>query len=76
MSGIKSARNYAKGDGQQLSPADLLENPVVEDLNDWLAWFVIYSSSNSGEEFGRAEWAVHAKRDSGMCLSRVLDNMT
>ena len=56
--------NYARGDGQRFRPADLFENPVVEDLNDWLVWFVTHPSSSSGEEFGLQNVAVHAKRGS------------
>ena len=47
----RSARNSAPGDGQRLCPADLLENPVVEDLNYWLSRFVAEVRNQEGKSY-------------------------
>ena len=47
----RSARNSAPGDGQRLCPADLLESPVVEDLNYWLSRFVAEVRNQEGKSY-------------------------
>ena len=44
----RSARNSAGGD-ERLCPVDLLENPVAEDLNYWLARFVAEVRNQGGK---------------------------
>jgi hypothetical protein len=52
----RSARSSSPDDGQKVCPADLLENPVVEDLNYWICrgsaeprWKAVYSSKYSSD---------------------------
>jgi hypothetical protein len=47
----RSARSSSPDDGQKVCPADLLENPVVEDLNYWLARFVAEVRSQDGKPY-------------------------
>ena len=51
----KTSRNATQTDGQPLCPVDLLDNPVVEDLNYWLARFVAEMRNEGGDSlFPRA----------------------
>ena len=47
----RSAWSSSPDDGQKVCPADLLENPVVEDLNYWLARFVAEVRSQDGKPY-------------------------
>ena len=46
----RSARNSAGG-AERLCPVDLLENPVAEDLNYWLARFVAEVRNQGGKPY-------------------------
>jgi hypothetical protein len=47
----RSARNTTEVEGERLCPEDLLENPVTDDLDHWLAWFVVELRNQQGRPY-------------------------